>query len=126
MNPPACVGLCGCAMLRAGGQIMGEGKESLAVKCCRCGRLLGVMEGGEFVNKHGKQIIRAERADISCPRCGAVTHAGGAEERKENRAKRANLSRTFSSREGEGLGVRVDGGCPGVKGVRGRPSEGKR
>lgn len=55
---------------------MGEGEERLEVRCRRCGRLLGVMDGGEFVNKHGKQIIRAERAAISCPRCGAVTHAG--------------------------------------------------
>lgn len=104
-----------------------------AVKCRRCGRLLGILESGEFVNKHGKQIIRAERADISCPRCGAVTHTGGPGRELEGesgklgktRQKRADFSRAFSSREGEGLGVRVAGGCPAVRREPDKPSGGK-
>lgn len=51
-------------------------ETGVRVCCPRCGRLLGMMDGGEFVNKHGKQTIKAERAEISCPRCGTVSKVG--------------------------------------------------
>lgn len=44
----------------------------MEVRCKKCGRLLGVVRGGVFENKHGKQVIRAERAEVVCPRCGEV------------------------------------------------------
>lgn len=46
------------------------------IRCGRCGRLLGKLEKGIFVNKHGRQIIRAERAVVTCPKCGAENVAG--------------------------------------------------
>lgn len=46
-----------------------DGEE---VKCRRCGRRLGIIENGVFINKHGRQIIKAKRAIVSCPKCGEV------------------------------------------------------
>lgn len=47
------------------------------VRCRRCRRLLGRMENGMFVNKHGRQIIKAERAVVLCPKCGMENTIGG-------------------------------------------------
>lgn len=47
--------------------------ESDWVICDRCGRRLGTIKNGIFINKHGRQIIKAERATVSCPKCGKET-----------------------------------------------------
>lgn len=47
------------------------------VRCRGCGKLLGKVENGIFENKHGRQIIRAERAEVVCPKCGEVTRVKG-------------------------------------------------
>lgn len=46
------------------------------VRCKGCGRLLGVVKNGIFENKHGRQIIRAERAVVFCPKCGSENATG--------------------------------------------------
>lgn len=46
------------------------------VRCKGCGRLLGVVKNGIFENKHGRQIIRAERALVVCPKCGRENSVG--------------------------------------------------
>lgn len=44
------------------------------VQCKNCGRKLGKMtDKGMFENKHGRQIIRAEQAIVTCPKCGTET-----------------------------------------------------
>ena len=37
------------------------------------------MENGIFVNKHGRQIIKAERATVFCPKCGQENKVDGKE-----------------------------------------------
>lgn len=49
---------------------MTSGISGNAVRCKACGRLLGVVQGGMFENKHGRQVIRTERALVVCPKCG--------------------------------------------------------
>lgn len=46
------------------------------VRCAGCGKLLGKRYNGLFVNKRGRQIIRAERAVVTCPKCGRETAVG--------------------------------------------------
>ena len=46
------------------------------VRCSGCGRLLGKIRNGIFENKHGRQIIRAERAIVTCPKCGMENDVG--------------------------------------------------
>lgn len=47
------------------------------VYCQKCHRLLGkIGKDGIFENKHGRQIIRAERAVLTCPKCGEVRRIG--------------------------------------------------
>lgn len=57
-----------------------EGKppagERREVRCAACGRLLGVVQNGEYENKHGRQVIRAVRAVVRCPKCGAENKVG--------------------------------------------------
>ena len=40
------------------------------VRCRRCKKLIGICENGMFENKHGRQVIWAERAIVLCPKCG--------------------------------------------------------
>lgn len=46
------------------------------VRCSGCGRLLGKVKKGVFENKLGRQIIRAERAEVVCQKCGAKNLVG--------------------------------------------------
>lgn len=55
------------------------------IKCRRCGRQLGIIENGIFVNKHGGQIIKAERAVVSCPKCGVETKIVAAKKRVDKK-----------------------------------------
>ena len=54
------------------------------VRCKKCGRLLGVVRRGLFENKYGKQIIRAERAEVTCPRCEEINKVFG-DKKEDNR-----------------------------------------
>ena len=57
---------CGAAAREAGACVMEQ-----EVRCGCCGRLLGVIRNGQFINKFGPQVIRTERAAVTCPKCGA-------------------------------------------------------
>lgn len=46
-------------------------EREVIVRCGGCGRLLGVIRHGQFINKYGPQVIRTERAAVTCPKCGA-------------------------------------------------------
>lgn len=56
----------------------GERRE---VRCSACGRLLGVVRNGTYENKHGRQVIRAVRAVVCCPKCGAENKIGTGKKR---------------------------------------------
>lgn len=59
-------------------------KKRQEVRCKGCGRLLGVVDQrGIFENKHGRQVIRAERAVVVCPKCGVENRAGDCQKRGE-------------------------------------------
>ncbi len=55
------------------GEKGGGGPEG-AVRCRRCGKLLGkVGPDGALEIRHGRLVIHAERACLRCPRCGRET-----------------------------------------------------
>ena len=65
------------------------------VRCGCCGRLLGVIRNGQFINKFGPQVIRTERAAVTCPKCGAenTVDARGASSCAETDETRKGLGR---------------------------------
>ena len=50
------------------------------IRCRKCERLLGIAEKGQFVNKHGRQVIRTDHAVVVCPRCGKENRISSGEE----------------------------------------------